>query len=133
MEATRNLEAELGALVTTYVDAWNRGDADRFASAFADDADFTSIRLDRISGRATIAAAHTRIFATIYKGTRITATLERVRPLREDLAVFDMDAHMTDAAGEPFGPKHAYAMAVAERQEDGWRIVAFQNMVPLET
>lgn len=127
-----NLQDELGALVGTYVDAWNRGDGDGFASIFADDADFTSIRLDQISGRGPIAAAHNQIFASYYRGTRIDATLERVRQLREDLAVLDIDAHMTNAAGEPFGAKHAHAMAVAERQKGGWRIVAFQNMVPAQ-
>src|ERR671932_2275886 len=95
-------EAALRAMVATYVAAWNRGDGDGFASVFADDADFTSIRLDQISAHAAIAAAHNQIFATIYNGTRIDATLERVRPLREDLAVLDIEAHMTDAAGEPF-------------------------------
>jgi uncharacterized protein (TIGR02246 family) len=132
MNVTDNVQAELRSLISTYVDAWNRGDSDGFASVFADDADFTSIRLDQISGRAAVASAHKQIFATFYKGTRIDAALERVRPVREDLAVLDIDAHMTDAAGEPFGPKHAHAMAVAERQADGWRIVAFQNMVPVQ-
>jgi uncharacterized protein (TIGR02246 family) len=132
MTSTPEVQRELCALVATYVDAWNRADGDRFASIFADDADFTSIRLDQVRGRGSIAAAHRRIFDTIYKDTRIEATLESVRPLREDLAVLDIDAHMTDAAGEPFGPRHAHAMAVAERQVDGWRVVAFHNMVPVE-
>jgi uncharacterized protein (TIGR02246 family) len=127
-----NVEAELRALVTTYVDAWNRGDGDGFAGVFAADADFTSIRVEQIRGRAPIAAAHKEIFAGVYKGSRIDATLERVRPLREDLAVLDIDARMTDASGKPFGPKRAHAMAVAERQAGGWRILAFQNMVPVE-
>src|ERR687884_262319 len=102
--------ADLQALVDTYVAAWNRGDGDGFASVFAEDADFTSIRLDRIRGRAAIAAAHNQIFSTFYKDTRIQAVVDAVRPLRPDLAVFDVDAHMTDAAGQPFGPRHAHAL-----------------------
>jgi uncharacterized protein (TIGR02246 family) len=132
MNVTQDVERELRSLVRTFVDAWNRGDGDGFASVFADDADFTSINLTQISGRASIAASHNQIFATVYNGTRVDATLERVRPLREDLAVLDIDAHMTNAAGEPFGPKHMHPMAVAERQADGWRIVAFQNMEPVQ-
>src|SRR5437868_4007003 len=118
-------ETALRALVATYVDAWNHADGDAFASVFADDADFTSIRLDRLHGRAPIAAAHNEIFATFYKDTRINAAIDGLRPLRDDLAIMTIDAHMTDAAGKPFGPKHAHALAVAERQADGWRIVAF--------
>ena len=131
MNSTTEAQGELRALVTTYVEAWNRGDGDGVASVFADDADFTSIRLQRIRGRAPIAAAHNQLFTTSNKGTRIDATLDRVRPLREDLAVLDIDAQMTTAAGEPVGPQHAHALAVAERQANGWRIVAFQNMVPV--
>jgi uncharacterized protein (TIGR02246 family) len=131
MNVTPQFENELIALVAAYVAAWNLGDGDSFASVFADDADFTSVRLDRISGRATIAAAHSRIFATSYSRTRIDAALEGVRQVREDLVVLHIQAHMTDAAGEPFGPKHTHAMAVAERQADGWRILAFHNMVPI--
>ena len=130
MNITPAVRGELRALVSTYVESWNRGDADTFASAFADDADFTSIHLDQVHGRAPIAAAHRKIFASVYKGTRIDATLDHVRQLRDDLAVLDIDAKMTDAAGAPFGPGHAHALAVAERQAAGWRIVAFQNMVP---
>jgi uncharacterized protein (TIGR02246 family) len=126
------MQGELRALVTTYIDAWNRGDGDGLASVFADDADFTSIRLQRFHGRAPIAAAHNQLFATSNQGTRLDATLDHVRPLREDLALLDIDAQLTNAAGEPFGPKHAHALAVAERQADGWRIVAFQNMVPAQ-
>ncbi len=132
MQTKVDTQAELQALVATYVDAWNRGDADAFASLFAEDADFTSISLHRLRGRAPIAAAHRHIFATVYNGTRIDATLDSVRPLSDDLAILDIDAHMTNGAGEPFGPKHAHAMAVAQRQSAEWRIVAFQNMVPVQ-
>jgi uncharacterized protein (TIGR02246 family) len=133
MLITSRVRDELRGLVTTYVDAWNRSDGDGLASVFADDADFTSIRLQQIGGRASIAAVHKQLFATSNRGTRIEASLDHVRPLREDLAVLDIDAQMTNAAGESVGPDHAHAMAVAERQADGWRIVAFQNMVPVQT
>jgi uncharacterized protein (TIGR02246 family) len=132
MNVAQDAERELRSLVRTYVDAWNRADGEGFASVFADDADFTSINLTQVSGRAPIAAAHNQIFATVYNGTRIDSTLERVRPLREDLVVLDIDSHMTNSAGEPFGPKHVHAMAVAEHQPDGWHIVAFQNMQPVQ-
>ena len=123
---------EFRDLVATYVDAWSRGDGTGFASVFAEDADFTSIRLDRLRGRQAIGEAHQQIFDTFYKGTRISVEIDGVRHLRPDLAILNIDARMTDASGQPFGPRQAHAMAVVERQSAGWRIVAFQNMVPVE-
>lgn len=131
---TPDLTAAVQALVDTYVDGWNRGDGTAFANAFAADADFTSIRLDRIQGRDAIGRAHQEIFDTVYKGTRVQAQVEQasVRPLGADHVEFLVDAHMTDASGAPFGPKHVHHMVVAEQQTEGWRIVAFHNMQPTQ-
>jgi uncharacterized protein (TIGR02246 family) len=131
--ATSDLAAAQ-ALVDAYADAWNRGDGAGFARAFASDADFTSIRLDRVRGRDAIGRAHQQIFDTVYRGTRIAAQVEpaSVRALGPDYVEFLVDARMTNASGLPFGPKHAHAMVVAERQPEGWRIVAFHNMQPTE-
>jgi uncharacterized protein (TIGR02246 family) len=115
-------------LIARYVEAWGRGDGPAFASVFADDAEFTSIRRDRLHNRREIADGHSEIFATFYKGTRIRADVESLRMLRPDLALFHVDAYMTDASGAPFGPRHAHAMAVAEQRPEGWQIIAFHNL-----
>ncbi|MBV9359356.1 MAG: SgcJ/EcaC family oxidoreductase [Chloroflexi bacterium] len=132
--ANTELAAAAQSLVDGYVDAWNQGDGAGFARAFATDADFTSIRLDRVRGRQAIGEAHQHIFDTVYRGTRIAAQVEpaSVRPLGLDYVEFLVDARMTSASGLPFGPRHAHAMVVAERQPEGWRIVAFHNMQPTE-
>ena len=124
-------EDALRALVRTYADAWGRGDGAGFASIFAEDADFTSIRLDRAHSRAEIAAGHQAIFETFYRGTRLEADVERIRFVRPDVAVVDVDARLFDATGAPFRPDYAHALLVAERGAGGWQVVAFQNMVPV--
>jgi uncharacterized protein (TIGR02246 family) len=131
MTTTVNAEQDLRALVATYMAAWNRGDGAGYASAFAEDADFTSVRLDRPHSRAEIAAGHEAIFATIYKRTRLHAEVDRIRFVRPDVAVLDVEHHLTDAAGVTFPPGHSHAIAVAERTTNGWQFVAFQNMVPV--
>ena len=132
--ARSDLVAAAQALVDTYVDAWNRGDGTAFASMFATDADFTSIRLDRVRGRDAIGRAHQHIFEGVYRGSRIAAQVEQasVRALGPDHVEFLVDAHMTNASGQPFGPKHAHAMVIAEQQPEGWRVIAFHNMQPTE-
>jgi uncharacterized protein (TIGR02246 family) len=104
MTRSVNSEHDLRALVATYMAAWNRGDGAGYASAFADDADFTSVRLDRPHSRAEIAAGHDAIFATIYKGTRLRAEVDRIRFVRPDVVVLDVEHHLTDAAGMTFPP-----------------------------
>jgi uncharacterized protein (TIGR02246 family) len=125
-----NEDQAIRALVSTYAEAWNRGDADGFASVFAPDADFTSIRLDRAHSRAEIASGHAAIFATIYKGTRLQADVERIRYVRPDVAIVDIDARLSDATGMSI-PGQAHALCVAARDSARWQIIAFQNMVPV--
>jgi uncharacterized protein (TIGR02246 family) len=77
-----------------------------------------------------IAAGHDAIFATIYKGTVLHAEIDHIRFVRPDVAVLDVEHHLTDAAGVTFPPGHTHGIAVAERTPVGWQIVAFQNMLP---
>jgi uncharacterized protein (TIGR02246 family) len=126
----------ISGLFDTVMAAWVRGDGDSFASVFAEDADFMSLRGQRTHGRAAIAAAHNRLFATIYRGSRqIEVDVEQIRYLRADIAIVDI-AGRYPGRGIP-GPEgksvgfHSFAMTVVERRPAGWEIVAFQNMLPL--
>jgi uncharacterized protein (TIGR02246 family) len=123
--------SQIEALVHTFRDAWNRGDGAGYASVFADDADFTSIRLDRAHSRDEIAAGHEHIFSTIYRGTRLEAEVEQIRFVRPDVAVANVDSRLLGPDGEPFGPGHAHAQAVVAKDAGRWQIVAFQNMIPV--
>lgn len=125
------------ALVAHYAAAWNRGDGTDYGSVFADDADFTSIRLDRAHGRAAIAAGHQAIFDTIYRGTRLEAEVAKLRFLRPDIAVVEIDQRLflpDGSAARGLGGNAGnttHILGVAERRPEGWRFVAFQNMVPV--
>ncbi|MGW1374163.1 SgcJ/EcaC family oxidoreductase [Streptomyces sp. NPDC002446] len=109
--------------------AWAQSDADAFARVFSADADFTSVRADHYCGSAQIAAAHRRLFATVYAGTRLTVTVLRVTRLRPDIAVARLEnkvhAQESDAA------LVLHAQAVLERRPENWNIVAFINMLPI--
>lgn len=129
-------DEQLRSLVDHLADAWNRGDGDAYGEVFAEDADFTSIRLDRGHGRAEIAAGHRWIFSSFYRHTRLRAEIDRIRYLRPDIAIVNIDQRIYHADGTPAtglggNPGHTtHILAVAERQPAGWRIVALQNMVP---
>jgi uncharacterized protein (TIGR02246 family) len=122
-------------LLATVAASWARGDGYAFASVFSDDADFMSLRGKRTHGRAAIAAAHNRLFSTVYRGSKVELDVEQIRFLRPDIAIVDIAARYPGQGipgpdGKSVG-SHSYGMAVIERRPAGWEIVAFQNMFPL--
>ncbi|MGW7195629.1 SgcJ/EcaC family oxidoreductase [Streptomyces chryseus] len=120
-EAIRTVFAAMAA-------AWARSDANTFAHAFTEDADFTSVRGDHVNGSAQIALAHARLFTTQYAGTRLEPTVQRITRPRRDLAI----AHVDNRLLRPDGAStHMHAQAVLEHRSAGWKILSFINMVPL--
>ncbi|AJT63129.1 SgcJ/EcaC family oxidoreductase [Streptomyces chattanoogensis] len=121
--------AEMRSAFVALETAWARSDADAFGRVFSVDADFTSVRADHYRGSAQIAAAHRRLFATVYAGTRLTATVLRVTHLRPDLAVARVENKVH--ARESGATLVLHAQAVLERRPENWLIVAFINMLPV--
>jgi uncharacterized protein (TIGR02246 family) len=132
-------DEDIRALFAEMTTAWLQKDAVMFAQAYAADADFTSVRGNRLSGNEAIASAHDRLFSAQYAGTRLTATVQRIRCLRPDLAIAHVDYHLFHQNGEPAkgiggNPGNTmHAQAVLERFPTGWKIVSFLNMVPLSS
>ncbi|WP_329167118.1 SgcJ/EcaC family oxidoreductase (plasmid) [Streptomyces sp. NBC_01717] len=120
------------------VHAWSRADPEAFTRAFAPDADFTSVRSNHFRGSQEIAAAHSQLFKTVYAGTRLTATVQRVSNPRPDIAIAHVEFGLAHVDGRPArglggNPGHTmHAQAVLERRHGDWQIISFMNMVPLQ-
>ncbi|MBV9418151.1 MAG: SgcJ/EcaC family oxidoreductase, partial [Alphaproteobacteria bacterium] len=98
-------EQAIHAIVQSMEAAWNRGDGDGFAAHMSDDADFIDVLGRHHTGRKAIAEGHKGIFATIYKGSVVNYTVERVRPLGPLAAVAFLRAKlMTTLAGPADDP-----------------------------
>ena len=126
-------QAELSGLVDTFVQGWNAGSGERLAAAFAPDADFTNVMGLRAHGRAVIAGGHDEILATVFRGTRIDATVDQIRGLRPDVAVVDVTLTLRGADGQPVAMLpggYSSAGFVATRESGTWAIAAFRNMIP---
>jgi len=80
-------ERALHEMVYQLESAWNAGDGDAFAALFAEDADVIHILGGYYSGRETIRAGHRMIFGTIYKGSNIRYSVEKIKFLRPDIAI----------------------------------------------
>jgi uncharacterized protein (TIGR02246 family) len=132
MSATAD-DADLSGLVHTFVEGWNAGSGERLAGAFALDADFTNVMGLRAHGRDVIARGHDEILATVFRGTRLDATIDQIRYLRPDVAVVDLTLTMRGADGQPVAMLPAgqsSAGLVATRDAGTWAIAVLRNMIP---
>jgi uncharacterized protein (TIGR02246 family) len=122
-----NEERELHKLVYQLELAWNAGDGDAFASLFAADADVIHILGGYYAGRQAIRAAISMILGTIYKGSTVHYSVEKIKFLRPDIALVFLRQHLQFAEDSVTDELDARPTMVAERIEDKWRIVALQN------
>jgi uncharacterized protein (TIGR02246 family) len=126
-------ELAVRTLVDGLVAGWNAQDGTAFARQFAADADFTNVMGLHAHGREVIARGHDEIFATMFKGTTLTATIEQIRFLRPDVAVASVVLALRQRDGTPWGAfPRSLASLVAVRDGESWSIAVFRNMVPFE-
>ncbi len=108
--------------------AWNEGDGAAFGALYTDDATFVTIRGEHLTGRATIAAGHAGIFATIYAGSVNRMQLVRADRLCDDV-VLSLALSTLDCPGGPLAGVHqARSTSVLTRAADGsWLVAATHN------
>jgi uncharacterized protein (TIGR02246 family) len=122
-------------LVAGLTDALNRGDARAFSTRFAPDGSFTNVLGIVAYGREIFELRHTEIFSTIYKGSRLQQSIGKLRFVRPDVAVVDIDAVVTGYLKLPPGVQagsdgalRAKLQLVLTREDDGWWIAAYHNV-----
>ena len=123
----RTEERELHKLVYQLESAWNAGDGDAFAALFADDADVIHILGGYYTGKETIRAGHRMIFGTIYKGSNVHYSVEKIKFLRPEIAIAFLRQHLELAEGSVVSEVDARPTIVAENIDGKWRIVTLQN------
>ncbi|MFS8103208.1 SgcJ/EcaC family oxidoreductase [Lentzea alba] len=103
---------------------WANGDGEAFASAFAQDVDFVTVRGAELFGRRAVALGHGQLFAGPYQDTKLTAEISLIRPLADGISL----VHVTSSIA-PVGIT-THAQAVVVRRAGVWEIAAFHNMIP---
>ena len=128
------MEAEpaIRALVAEFRAAWNLHDEARLAAVFAEDAEFTSWRGDRVGGRVGVRAHHAAVFRGILKASTLSVDGILVRLVRPDVASVDVWWSMTgaeDDAGQLRPPRRGVQALLVDRDADGpWLIRVFHNV-----
>jgi uncharacterized protein (TIGR02246 family) len=120
-------ERALHGLVYQLEAAWNAADSTSFAALFAEDADFIHILGGYYAGRTAIEAGHRMIFGTIYKGSTVRYSVEKVRFLRPDVAIIFLRQFLQFKEGGAATELEARPTIIADKNHNGWRIVALQN------
>jgi len=113
-------------LVRVLEDAWNSGNSQRFASVFAEDADFITVLGKHYNGREAIDAGHRAIFDTIYKGSRNRYTIEGLRFVRPDVVVVFVRAQLELADDRVIS---ACPTMVLTKENGKWQVAVLQNTV----
>ena len=120
-------EQPLYEIVEELEAAWNNGDSIAWTSQFAHDADFIHILGGFFHGSAAIEQGHRTIFDTIYKGSRNTFKVEKVRFVGPDVAVVFVTANLTWYLNGAEQYIQARPTLVAQKKDGKWEVVAFQN------
>lgn len=128
-------EARIRAIIASQVIAWNAGDAKAFSASFAEDGSFTNIRGTVAYGRRAFENRHAEIFQTIFKGSKLTMSPTRIRFVRPDVAIVDIDTELRDIAAAPPGVKvmadgriRTRLQEVLVKNNGEWRIESYHNV-----
>lgn len=117
-------------VVAAWERAWNAGDADALAALFADDAEFVNVVGLWWHDRASIREAHAYGFSTIFTGSVITMSSQRVRWVGTDAATVHCRWRIVGQVappGEVAEGREGIFTFVLERRGDVWITVAAQN------
>jgi uncharacterized protein (TIGR02246 family) len=109
------------------LDAWNRQDADGYASRFADDALVVGFDGSEMNGVGEITEQLAEVFAD-HQVARYVRVLRGVWRVGTDTALLHAVVGMIPPGGDDVMPdRHAVQVLVAVREGDAWRARSLQN------
>lgn len=120
-------ERALHGMVYQMEAAWNAADAVAFAALFTLDADFIHILGGYYTGRDGIEAGHRMIFGTVYKGSAVRYSVEKIKFLRPDLAMVFLRQFLQIPEDGSVREVEARPTLTVEKVDGHWQIVALQN------
>lgn len=130
-----NDEAMIRQLINELVDAWNRGDAEAYGARYLDDATFTNVNGMFHLSRDEFDQRHEEIFRVAMKGSKITLTPRKIRCVRPDVAIVDLDCGVFGTKVQPPGVQagadgslHTSLLLVLLKQSGSWWIAAYHNV-----
>jgi len=121
------------AMLTHWVDSWNRADGAAYGENYWPDAELVDPTGTISAGRAAIAQSHVALWSSIFKGSVVKGVVRRIVPLGKNFLLVDLDMELrrfavappvADTAG---GAMKARLKHLLEKRDGAWRIIAAQN------
>ena len=116
-------------------EGWNAGDVALYSRSVGENVTFTNIRGQHMVGRDAFARQHELIFATFFKGTKLTQQIVSLQFIGTDLALLDTLASLTGISNplpymklDASGALQTRLLQVLVREGEGWKIVAYHNV-----
>ena len=111
-------ESSIRLLLDRLVDAWARGDGDGYGACFVEESDYITFNGIHFRSRAENVAAHSPLFRTVLKGTKLSIEIESLELLSSEVAL----VHTVGS-----GRKKSYQTYVLVKSDAEWLIRSFQN------
>jgi len=128
-------QSEIQTLLDEMIDAWKRGDASAYGARFLPDGTFTNVNGEFYVGREQFDLRHADVFRGIFRGTALAMTMNKLRFVRPDVAVADIDAQVSGSrlrpqgvAVSPDGVLRSRLLMVMLKEDGVWRIAAYHNV-----
>ena len=120
------VNAAVGQLVGEIAEAWNAGDARAYGARYCPDGTFTNTDGTLDLGRDEVVRTAEEAFQGVLAGTKFSSAVRKVRLVRPDVAVVDLD---TRVSGMPGGEVRISQMLVLLQEDDRWWITAQHNVM----
>jgi uncharacterized protein (TIGR02246 family) len=128
-------EVAIQELLRELMAAWNRGDAKAYGARFRADGTFTNVNGAFFVGRDEFDHRHAEVFRGVFKGSGLALTIRKLRFVRPDVAVADIEVALSDCDLRPPGVQpaadgtlHTCLMLVLLKEDGAWWITAYHNV-----
>ena len=113
-------------LVGEITEAWSAGDARAYGARYSPDGTFTNTDGTVDLGRDEVVRTAEKAFQGVLAGTRLSLAVRKLRLIRPDVAVVDLDARVS---GIPSGEVRISQLLVLVQEDGSWRITAQHNVM----
>ena len=126
--------AAADSMAKRFVDSWNRADGAAYGEGYWPDAELVDPTGKIWKGLEAIAQMHVDLWAGIFKGSHVEATVRNIRRLGPNYVLVDLDLALSGAREAPpgafvdaHGAIRTHLKHILERRNGVWRILSAQN------
>jgi uncharacterized protein (TIGR02246 family) len=128
-------EQEIHTLIDELTDAWKRGDAKAYGARVMPETTFTNVNGEFYVGREAFNRRHAEVFRGVFRGTTLALAINKLRFVRPEVAIADIDAEVSGAQLCPPGVAVGADGALRSRllmtlvkEQGAWWIAAYHNV-----